>query len=117
MQLNMVHDPTQSAIAFRNENERQRTFDGFWSDTWPVSSKALAQAGFYYCGKEKPVFSCVLRDSTTRFVGPSVGPSIHPSIYPSVHPSVRPSVRPSVTLYFFEVFAFFSLTAPAQMME
>ena len=49
----------------------------------------------------RPVFSRVLRDSTPRFVGPSV----------------RPSIGPSVTLYFFWVFAVFGLTAPAQMME
>ena len=42
-----------------------------------------------------PVFSRVLRDSTTRFVGPSV--------------------RPSITIDFFGVFAVFGLTAPAQM--
>ena len=42
---------------------------------------------------------CMLRDSTTRFVGPSV----------------RWSIRPSVTLYFFGVFMVFGLTAPAQM--
>ena len=36
------------------------------------------------------VFSRVLRDSTTRFVGPSVRPSVRPSIRPSVRPSVRP---------------------------
>ena len=51
------------------------------------------------------VCSRVLRDSTTRFVGPSVRPSVHWS------------VGPSVTLYFFWVFAVFGLTAPAQMME
>ena len=43
------------------------------------------------------VFSRVLRDSSPRFVGPSVGPS--------------------VTLYFFWVFAFFGLTAPAQVIK
>ena len=48
------------------------------------------------------VFSRVLRDSTPRFVGPSVGPS------------VRPSIGPSVTLYFFGVFMVFGLTAPAK---
>ena len=47
------------------------------------------------------VFCRVLRDSTPRFVGPSVGPS----------------VRPSVTLYFFGVNGFFGLTAPAQMLH
>ena len=60
--------------------------------------------GFYIKSIEHPglqLFSRVLRDSTPRFVGPSVGPS----------------VRPSVTLYFFGVFAVFGLTAPAQMME
>jgi len=46
---------TRSAIAFRDENERRKTFEGFWSDTWPVSPKALAQAGFYYCGPEDMV--------------------------------------------------------------
>ena len=51
------------------------------------------------------IFSRVLRDSTTRFVGPSV------------RRSVGPSVGPSVTLYFFRVFAVFGITAPAQMME
>ena len=35
----------------------------------------------------------------------------------SVRPSVCPSVRRSVTLYFFEVFAVFGLTAPAKMIE
>ena len=35
----------------------------------------------------------MLRDSTTRFVGPSVGLS--------VGLSVRPLIRPTVTLYFF----------------
>ena len=49
-------------------------------------------------GVNASVFSRVLRDSTTRFVGSSVGPS--------VHPSVRPSVRPSVTFYFFLVLQF-----------
>ena len=43
-------------------------------------------------------FSRVLRDSTPRFVGPSV----------------HRSVRRSVTLYFFWVFVVFGLTAPAQ---
>merc|ERR1719383_541514 len=46
---------SRSAIAFRDENERRKTFEGFWSDTWPVSPKALAQAGFYYCGPEDMV--------------------------------------------------------------
>ena len=40
----------QGAIAYRDENERRKTFEGFWSDMWPISPKALAQAGFYYCG-------------------------------------------------------------------
>lgn len=44
-----------SAIGLRNENDRRKTFEGFWSDTWPVSPKALAQAGFYYCGKFKDI--------------------------------------------------------------
>ena len=55
----------------------------------------------------KPLFSPVLRDSTPRFVGPSVGPS--------VRRSVGPSVRRSVTLYFFGVFAVFGFTALAQV--
>ena len=46
---------TRSTIAFRDENERRKSFKGFWSDTWPVSPKALAQAGFYYCGPEDMV--------------------------------------------------------------
>ena len=50
-------------------------------------------------GKPNKIFSRELRDSTPRFVGPSV----------------RPSVRPSVTLYFFWVFGIFGFTAPAQM--
>ena len=58
---------------------------------------------------QKRVFSRVLHDSTTRFVGPSVRQSVRWSI--------RRSVRPSVTLYFFWVFGVFGLTAPAQMME
>ena len=33
------------------------------------------------------IFSHVLRNSTPRFVGPSVGPSVSPSIGPSVRPS------------------------------
>ena len=33
------------------------------------------------------LFSRVLRDSTPRFVGPSVGPSVRPSVGPSVRPS------------------------------
>ena len=48
-------DITRSAIAFCEENERRKTFEGFWSDTWPVSPKALAQAGFYYCGPDDMV--------------------------------------------------------------
>ena len=46
---------------------------------------------------EKQRFSRVLRDSTPRFVGPSV--------------------RPSITFYFFGVFAVFDLTAPVQMIK
>ena len=38
----------------------------------------------------------MLRDSTTRFVGPSVRLSVCPSVRRSVPPSVRPSVHPSV---------------------
>ena len=44
-------------------------------------------------------FSRVLRDSTPRFVGPSISPS----------------VSPSVTVYFFGVNGSFGLIAPAQM--
>ena len=40
-------------MKFRDENERRKTYEGFWSDAWPVSPKALAQAGFFYCGKEQ----------------------------------------------------------------
>ena len=47
------------------------------------------------------IFSRVLRDSTPRFV----------------RPSVRQSVRWSVTLYFFGVNGVFGLTAPAQMLH
>ena len=43
------------------------------------------------------VFSCVLRDSTPRYVGPSVGRSVGP-------------------FYFFRVFELFEHTAPAQML-
>ena len=50
------------------------------------------------------LFSRVLRDSTPRFVGPSVRPSVRRSVGPSVRQ----------TLLFF-VFAVFGLTAPAQM--
>ena len=50
------------------------------------------------------LFSRVLRDSTPRFVGPSVRPSVCPSVCPSVrHTSL------------FLVFAVFGLTAPTQM--
>ena len=48
-----VCNSIQSIIAFRDENKRRKTFEGFWCDTWPVSAKSLAQAGFYYCGKHK----------------------------------------------------------------
>ena len=40
----------QSALAFRDENQRIKTFEGFWSNIWPISPKALAQAVFFYCG-------------------------------------------------------------------
>ena len=53
----------------------------------------------------KQIFSRLLRDSTPRFVGPSI------------RPSVGPCVSPSVTLYFLGVFAVFGLTAPAQMIK
>jgi hypothetical protein len=42
------------------------------------------------------VFSRVLRDSISRYVGRSVGRSVRQSVRPSVGPSVRRSVRPSV---------------------
>ena len=35
------------------------------------------------------IFSRVLRDSTTRFVGPSVGPSVGPLVRWSVRPLIR----------------------------
>ena len=66
------------------------------------------------------IFSRVLRDSTPRFVGPSVGPSVHRSIGPSVRPSVGRSVRRSVRpshFTFFLVFAIFGLTAPALVIK
>ena len=44
----------------------------------------------------------MLRDSTTRFVGPSVRWSVRPS----VRPSVGRSVRLSVTLLFFGIVAY-----------
>ena len=68
----------------------------------PTSYPTFDQNGFFsFLPLHNSFFSRVLRDSTTRFVGPSV----------------RPSVGPSVTLYFFWVFAVFGLTAPAQMIE
>ena len=51
---------------------------------------------------EDCLFSRVLRDSTPRFVGPSVGLS------------VRQSVRHTLSFLFF---AIFGLTAPAQMIK
>ena len=50
------------------------------------------------------IFSHVLRNSTPRYVRPSIGLS------------VRRSVGPSVKLYFFYFFAVFGPTAPAQML-
>ena len=32
----MVPNFIQSTIAFRGDNERKKTFEGFWSATWPV---------------------------------------------------------------------------------
>ena len=69
------------------------------------------------------VFSRVLRDSTTRFVGSSVSPSVRrsvglfvrPSVRRSIRPSIRQSVRPSHFTFF--GFAVFGLTARAQMIE
>ena len=75
---------------------------GYYRNKNKVIGESAAKPKNLHTGS---VFSRVLRDSTTRFVGPSVGPSVHPS------------VRWSVTLYFFWVFAVFGLTAPAQMME
>ena len=47
---------TRSAIDFlQDEKERMKTFEGSWCETWPVSPKALAQAGFFYCGPEDMV--------------------------------------------------------------
>ena len=46
------------------------------------------------------LFSRVLRDSTSRFVGPSVGPSVRHSL-----------------LFFLFFFAVYGLTAPAQMIK
>ena len=46
---------TRGAIAFRDENHRKKSFEGLWSDKWPVTPNALAQAGFYYCGPEDMV--------------------------------------------------------------
>jgi len=40
----------QGAIAFRDEIERRKTFEGLWRDECPVSPETLVQAGFYYCG-------------------------------------------------------------------
>ena len=45
----------KGVIAFRDENEREKSFEGFWSSTWPVMHNALAQAGFFYCGPEDMV--------------------------------------------------------------
>ena len=42
------------------------------------------------------VFSRVLRNSTPRFVGPSVGLSVGPSVGLSVGPSIHPSIGPSI---------------------
>ena len=54
------------------------------------------------------LFSPVLRDSTPRFVSPSVGPSVRPSVHHTL----------LFCLFFFcFFFAVFSLTAPVQMMK
>ena len=47
----------QRMIAFRDETERRKTFEDLWCDTWPVSAKSLAQAGFYYCGKQNSFYT------------------------------------------------------------
>ena len=54
------------------------------------------------------VSSRMLRDSTLRFVGPSVGPSVGPLVRLSVRPSVRPS---------HVVFVVYGLTAPVQVIK
>ena len=56
----------------------------------------------------KLLFSHVLRDSTTRLVGPSVGPSVRPSVRPSI-------TKSSVVCFECCVFELFEHTAPAQM--
>ena len=77
----------------------------FYSIIFINPSPPLLSSFFFFFFILLLLFSRVLRDSTPRFVGPSV------------RRSVGPSVGPSVTLYFFWVFAVFGLTAPAQMME
>ena len=48
-------DVKRSAITFRDENQRKKSFEGFWSNMWPVTPNTLAQAGFFYCGPEDMV--------------------------------------------------------------
>ena len=60
-----------------------------------------------YCVLILHIFSRVLRDSTPRFVGPSVRWSVRPSVRRSVGPSVGPSVRH--TLLFFGFLRFLAL--------
>ena len=58
----------------------------------------------------KSCFSRVLRDSTFRFVGPSVDQLVRPSVRPSVGLSVHHTLL-------FWVFAVYGLTAPAQVIK
>ena len=50
------------------------------------------------------IFSHVLRDSTPRFVRPSIGPSVRRSVGPSVRPSVREHESKSGKMSVFEYF-------------
>ena len=79
-----------------------------WSMFLSITVKTITLWQFF-CSifiLSKLVFSRVLRDSTPRFVSPSVGPL--------VRPSVRWSVRPSHFTFLFFL-GIFSFTAPAQM--
>ena len=82
------------------------SFDSIFLDVYPreistPSVKVLLRKLSFFLKKGLrllyTLFSCVLRDSTPRFVGPSV--------------------RRSVTLYFFGDIGVFGLTAPAQMLH
>ena len=76
-----------------------------------MESKQRSEANNFRVDTEADIFSGMLRDSTPRFVGPSVRPSIRPSVHLSIRLSVHPSVGLSVMLYFFGGFAVFDLTA------